>query len=87
MSEPFEREATPEEIEQLKRERAERLDPQNRPRNAEVDNTHRGWNNERGDFSDNLEGHPPEWDTSDGAGRERDPEIWDRLEKEMDKPT
>ena len=76
----FEREVTEEERQQMEKERADRLDPHNRPRNAEVNNTKRHWNNEKGDFEDNLEGHPPEWDKSDGAGRERDPEIWERLE-------
>ena len=82
----FEHEPTEEERRQLEKERAERLDPTNRPRNAEVDNTKRGWDNDRGDFRDNLEGHPPEWDRSDGAGRERDPEIWERLEESTGKP-
>jgi hypothetical protein len=86
LSAPFERELTEEEIQQLEKDRAERLDPQNRPRNAEVDNTTRDWLLEKEDFRDNLEGHPPEWDTSDGAGTERDPEIWKRVEKTMGKP-
>lgn len=71
-----------EEIRQLEAERADRLDPHHRWRNSEVDNTHRGWDSKRGDFRDNLEGHPPAWDTSDGAGRERDPEIWQRIDEE-----
>lgn len=81
LSAPFQQELSEEEIQQVERERAERLDPHNRPRNAQVDNTKRHWNSDRGDFLDNLEGHPPEWDTSDGTGRTRDPEIWDRLER------
>ena len=48
-------------------------------RNSEVDNTKRGWDSSTGDFRDNVEGRPPEWDCSDGAGRHRDPEIWQRL--------
>jgi hypothetical protein len=83
LSAPFEKELTDEEIRQLEHERDERLDPKNRPRNCEVDNTRRGWDNERGDFRDNLEGHPPEWDCSDGAGKERDPKIWQRVAKQM----
>jgi hypothetical protein len=83
LSAPFEKELTEEEIQQLDRERAERLDPHNRPRNAEVDNTVRGWDPEHENFRDNLEGHPPEWDCSDGAGRERDPKIWQRLEESL----
>ena len=40
----------PEEIEQIQAERAERLDPDNRPENAEVDNTQRTF--EDGHFKD-----------------------------------
>lgn len=82
----FERPATPEEIEQLERERAERLDPRNRPANAEVDNTKRHWISEKEDFEDNLEGHPPEWDKGDGAGTTVDPAIWQRIEEQTGKP-
>jgi hypothetical protein len=39
-------------IDQLKEERAERLDPENRPENAEVDNTHRELDVEKGMFTD-----------------------------------
>jgi hypothetical protein len=93
-NEDFERTATPEEVAQLERERAERLDPANRPANAEVDNTVRDWVPESEDFRDNLEGHPPEWDNppqaggppSDGAGTTRDPEIWQKIEKSTGKP-
>ena len=81
-----ERAATPEEIEQLERERAERLDPANRPANAEVDNTTRDWVPEDENFRDNLEGHPPEWDRGDGAGTTVDPEIWQRIEDQTGKP-
>lgn len=76
---PFQGDLTPEEIRQIENERADRLAPRRHFRNSEVDNTHRGWDSTRGDFRDNLEGHPPEWDCSDGAGRARDPEIWARL--------
>lgn len=41
-----------EEIEQIERERAERLDPENRPPNAEVDNTQRTFDPAKGDFID-----------------------------------
>jgi len=77
---PFGKEVTEEEIRQLARERAERLDPANRPANAEVDNTDREWVSEKEDFRDNLEGNPPEWDKSDGAGTVRHPEIWPETE-------
>lgn len=81
-----ERAATPEEIERLERERAARLDPANRPANAEVDNTTRQWVPEAEDFQDNIEGHPPEWDKGDGAGTTIDPEIWQRIEDQTGKP-
>jgi hypothetical protein len=86
LNEPFEREATEEEIQQLEKERAERLDPANRPRNAQVDNTTRHWISEKEDFEDNLEGHPPEWDKGDGAGTTADPEIWQHIEEQTGKP-
>ena len=85
-NEDFEREATPEEVAQLEQERAERLDPANRPANAEVDNTTREWVPAEEDFRDNLEGHPPEWDKGDGAGTTVDPEIWQRIEDQTGKP-
>ena len=84
---PFsDHEATQEEIDQLEKEREERLDPENRPANAEVDNTQREWVSEEEDFRYNLEGNPPEWDKGDGAGTTRDPEIWKRLEEQTGKP-
>jgi hypothetical protein len=43
-------EVSDEEREQLEKERAERLDPENRPVNAEVDNTGREFDAEKGDF-------------------------------------
>ena len=79
-SRPFDEEVTEEEIRQLARERAERLDPANRPANAEVNNTDREWVAEKEDFRDNLEGNPPEWDKGDGAGTVRHPEIWPEKE-------
>ena len=84
--EEFERKATPEEVAQLERERAERLDPANRPANAEVNNTTREWVPEAEDYRDNLEGHPPEWDKGDGAGTTVDPEIWQHIEEQTGKP-
>lgn len=42
--------------EQLESERAERLDPENRPDGAEVDNTEREFDPEKGMFTDS-EGH------------------------------
>ena len=81
-----ERQATPQEVEQLERERAARLDPSNRPRNAEVDNTTREWVPDAENFRDNLEGHPPEWDKGDGAGTTADPEIWQHIEEQTGKP-
>ena len=77
----FERNITPEELKQMERERAERLDPANRPGNAEVDNTTREWDYEHDDFRDNIEGHPPAFDQGDGAGTTRDPAIWKRIEE------
>jgi hypothetical protein len=77
----LEREITDEELRQLEIERAERLDPANRPDNAEVDNTTRTWDYEHDDFKDNIEGHPPAFDQGDGAGTTRDPEIWARIEQ------
>jgi len=85
-NETLERTATPEEIAQLEKERAARLDPANRPANAEVNNTTRHWVPEAEDFEDNLEGHPPEWDKGDGAGTTVDPEIWQRIERQTGKP-
>ena len=85
-NETFERAATPEEIAQLERQRAARLDPANRPANAEVDNTTREWVPDAEDFRDNLEGHPPEWDKGDGAGTTVEPEIWERIEQQTGKP-
>jgi hypothetical protein len=85
-NETLERAATPEEIAQLEKERAARLDPANRPANAEVNNTTRHWVPEAEDFEDNLEGHPPEWDKGDGAGTTVDPEIWKRIEQQTGKP-
>lgn len=85
-NETLERAATPEEIAQLEKERAARLDPANRPANAEVNNTTRHWVPEAEDFEDNLEGHPPEWDKGDGAGTTVDPEIWQRIEEQTGKP-
>jgi hypothetical protein len=40
-----------EEREQLEKEREERLDPENRPVNAEVDNTGRKFDGEKGEFT------------------------------------
>jgi hypothetical protein len=40
-----------EEAEQLEQERQERLDPENRPVNAEVDNTGREFDSEKEDFT------------------------------------
>jgi len=84
--EESERQATPEEIAQLERERADRLDPAHRPANAQVDNTRREWVPEAENFRDNLDGHPPEWDKGDGAGTTVDPEIWQRIEQQTGKP-
>ena len=72
---PVDEEVTEEDIKQLEKERAERLDPKNRPANAEVNNTDREWVSEKEDFRDNLEGNPPAWDKSDGAGTVRDPDV------------
>ena len=50
----FGRPVTEEEIQQILRDRAERLDPANRPENAEVDNAPRGWDYVLGDFADSM---------------------------------
>ena len=50
----FGRPLTEEEIQQILRERDERLDPANRPENAEVDNSVREWDYELGDFVDSM---------------------------------
>lgn len=47
-----EMEIPPEQVEEIEKERAERLDPANRPAGAEVDNTQRTFDPERGDFVD-----------------------------------
>src|SRR5690349_14968668 len=48
----FGRPVTEDEIRQIERDRAERLDPANRPPNAEVDNTPREWDYELNEFVD-----------------------------------
>jgi virulence factor Mce-like protein len=60
-SSPFDRPVTEEEIQQILRERAERLDPANRPANAEIDNTVREWDYDNDDFVDSVQrrGGPP----------------------------
>jgi hypothetical protein len=50
---PDEANVPPETIEAIERERAERLDPANRPDAAEVDNTGRTFDAEAGKFTDN----------------------------------
>ncbi len=40
------------EIEQIEQEREERLDPENRPNNAQVDNTQRDFDEDAGEFQD-----------------------------------
>jgi hypothetical protein len=50
----IDREVSAAELGQLEQERAERLDPANRPGNAEVDNTTREWDYEHEDFRDNI---------------------------------
>jgi hypothetical protein len=52
---------TDEEAEQLEKEREERLDPENRPTNAIVDNTQRGFDASTGEFEksgDEVENGP-----------------------------
>ena len=49
---PSEDDVPPETIEAIERERAERLDPANRPEAAEVDNTARTFDAETGKFTD-----------------------------------
>src|SRR5690349_25168473 len=50
----FGRPVTEAEIRQIERDRLERLNPANRPPNAEVDNTPREWDYEQNDFVDSL---------------------------------
>ena len=45
-------EVSEDEREQIEQERSERLDPDNRPDNAEVDNTQRDFDTEHGEFTD-----------------------------------
>ena len=45
--------ADPEDKEEIEEERQERLDPENRPEDAEVDNTDRDFDPEKGMFKDN----------------------------------
>jgi hypothetical protein len=45
-------EVSEDEREQIEQERSERLDPDNRPDNAEVDNTERDFDTEHGEFTD-----------------------------------
>jgi len=45
-----------EEIQEIEEERERRLDPDNRPDNAEVDNTHRDFDTDTGYFTDS-DGH------------------------------
>lgn len=47
-------------LEQIEQERSERLDPDNRPDGAEVDNTDRTFDSEAGMFTDN-----PDYDEDD----------------------
>ena len=55
----FGRPVTEAEIRQIERDRVERLNPANRPPNAEVDNTPREWDYELNDFVDSLiDGQP-----------------------------
>ena len=59
----FGRPVTEEEIQEILRDRAERLNPANRPANAEVDNAPREWDYELDDFRDNIArrgGAPPD---------------------------
>jgi hypothetical protein len=52
MSEQFTERPPDDEVEQIEAERRDRLDPANRPENAEVDNTHREFDSEAGMFTD-----------------------------------
>ena len=57
---PAEGDVPPETIESIEQERAERLDPEHRPANAEIDNTGRTFDAGTGKFTDN-----PEYDESE----------------------
>lgn len=52
----FKEKPDPETIEEIERTRQERLDPENRPPNAEVDNTHKTFDYETGTFLEDHEG-------------------------------
>jgi hypothetical protein len=52
MSEQFTQKPPEDVIEEMEAERRRRLDPQNRPDGAEVDNTHREFDSEAGMFTD-----------------------------------
>jgi phospholipid/cholesterol/gamma-HCH transport system substrate-binding protein len=70
----FGRPLTEQEIQQILRERAERLDPANRPVNAEVDNSTREWDYDHNDFVDSLvngQARPIEAHSAHGPRTER----------------
>ena len=52
MSEKFTQQPPDDVVEQIEEERERRLDPENRPDGAEVDNTHRDFDSEAGMFTD-----------------------------------
>ena len=60
-----------EDVEQIEREREERLAPENRPINSEVDNTQRDFDPETGEFNvpaDEVENGPRPLSDEDRAG-------------------
>ena len=84
-SEQFEKEPPPEEVEEIEKERERRLDPENRPENAEVDNsgetlpTVEEFNKRSKD--EEVEGSAG---TSDPAEKFREMEISEEEKREME---
>ena len=58
----FNRPVTQEEIDEILRDRARRLDPANRPDNAEVDNSAREWDYDLNDWVDLIKSRPADFE-------------------------
>jgi phospholipid/cholesterol/gamma-HCH transport system substrate-binding protein len=69
----FGRPVSEEEIRQILRDRAERLDPANRPVNSEVNNSIRKWDYDHDDFVDNVQKRPADYrePSAEGSTGER----------------
>ena len=59
----------PETIEELEAEREERLDPENRPDNAEIDNTDRTFDSGSGRFTDDPDHDPEDQPYAEGGSQ------------------